>query len=75
MASLYIGLNRGQQGLQSSDFTIGSSTGSTDFEVRIDNSKSLTRKDVTLMLEAVHRVVAEVGGVDGLFLDDFGAVV
>lgn len=75
MASLYIGLNRGQTGAQSSDFTIGTSTGATDVELRIDTGKSLTRMDVSLILEAIERVIESSGGVDALFIDDFAAVI
>lgn len=57
MANLYIGLNRGQEGFRPSDFTVGSSTGSTDVELRIDDSKSLTRKDVANMLCAFARYI------------------
>ena len=74
MASLYIGLNRGQQGFAASDYTIGTSTGSTDVEVRIDTGKSLDRGDVKLILEAITRMVESEGAVAGLFLDDFAAV-
>ena len=55
MAQQYVGLNRGQQGFKVSDFTVGTSTGSTDFEVRYDDSKSLTRHDLVKMLKAVRR--------------------
>lgn len=75
MADLYIGLNRGQEGFTASDFTVGSSSGSTDMELRIDDSKSLTRLDIVKFLEAVERMVGQEGGVGGLLLDDFGAVV
>lgn len=74
MASLFIGLNRGQQGFKASDFTIGTSTGSTDVELRIDTGKSLTRLDVKLIVEAIELMVEMEGGVGGLFLDDFAAV-
>jgi hypothetical protein len=55
MASTFIGLNRGQQGSLVSDFTVGTSTGSTDVEVRVDTGKSLTREEVKLILEAIIR--------------------
>jgi hypothetical protein len=72
MASTFIGLNRGQTGALSSDFTIGASTGATDLEVRIDTGKSLTREDAKLMLEAITRIVE---AVDPLVLVDFAAPV
>jgi hypothetical protein len=43
MASTFVGFNRGVSGLKLSDYTIGSSTGSTDMEVRFDNTKNLTQ--------------------------------
>jgi hypothetical protein len=46
MASLYIGLNRGAYGIQVDEVTVGTSTGSTDVELRMDETKGLTRKDI-----------------------------
>lgn len=57
MASQFVGLNRGQQGFTYSDFTVGSSTGSTDIELRFDTGKSLTREDVYNALKAFQRWV------------------
>lgn len=52
MASLYIGLNRGvQTGLAVDEVQVGTSTNSTDVELRMDETKSLTRKDVTLIMK------------------------
>lgn len=60
MASKFIGMNRG--GSEAPDeLTVGSSTGSTDMELRVDTGKSLTRLDVHLFLEAVERYFANVG--------------
>jgi len=57
MAQHYIGFNRGVEGFKPSDFTTGTSTGSTDMEFRYDDSKSLTRLDLMKFLEAVERFV------------------
>ena len=58
MASEYYGLNRGQTGLPSgtaqSYITMGTSTGSTDIELRVDLTKSLTKNEV---LNAVKVIV------------------
>lgn len=59
MADLFIGCNRGAIVTQPYRFTTGSSTGSTDVELRIDLSKSLTRQDVANILE----------GIEGYLLD------
>lgn len=69
MASTFIGLNRGQQGTVVGDFTVGTSTGSTDVEVRIDTGKSLTRGEVKLILEAIVRMIDVP---DGAVFDDTG---
>ena len=53
MASVFIGTNRGQSPLQVNSFTIGATTGSTDVELRIDQTKSLTKKDVVLVLKGL----------------------
>jgi hypothetical protein len=54
MASIYIGFNRGAD-LSPDKATEGASTGSTDVELRIDTSKSMTRQDVNLITEAILR--------------------
>jgi hypothetical protein len=54
MANRYYGLNRGQQ---QDDVTEGSSTGSTDIEVRVDLSKSFTKGDVVVKLEELRNYV------------------
>jgi len=50
MASIYLGLNRGAED-SPGDVTEGSSTGSTDVELRIDTGKGLTRQEVTIITE------------------------
>lgn len=57
MASTFIGLNRGQQGCMVGDFTVGTSTGGTDVELRVDTGKSLTRLEVKQILEAIEREI------------------
>lgn len=55
MSDHFIGINRGSPGVNDSDFTYGTSTGSTDIELRIADGASLTTKDVMLALEAFMR--------------------
>lgn len=55
MADLFVGFNRGVEGFKPSDFTTGSSTGSTDIELRLDDTKGFTRLDVLKALEAFRR--------------------
>lgn len=57
MASQFIGLNRGAQLQNPGSVTSGTSTGSTDVELRIDLTKSLTRLDIKLLTEALIRYV------------------
>lgn len=54
MASEYYGLNRGQH---SEDVTQGSSTGSTDIEVRIDLTKGLGESDVMILLDEIKNYI------------------
>lgn len=54
MASQYFGLNRGVSD-EPDEVTTGTSTGSTDVELRVDLTKSLTKKDVTLIVSALLR--------------------
>ena len=56
MASIFIGYNRGAD--HSPDkATEGSSTGSTDVEVRIDTGKGLTRAEVDRILTAIKNYI------------------
>ncbi len=58
MTNTYIGLNRGAD--QSPDQVAeGSSTQSTDVELRIDNSKSLTRLEIILIVQALERYIED----------------
>ena len=58
MASQYYGYNRGTN-LSPNAITTGTSTGSTDVEVRIDLTKGITRQDAYLILEAVIRYIED----------------
>lgn len=58
MASQYFGYNRGTD-LSPNAITTGTSTGSTDVEVRIDLTKGITRQDAYLILEAVIRYIED----------------
>jgi hypothetical protein len=56
MADHYVSLNRGEQGMLSSDFTTGtSSTAGDQIELRVKDGASLTRKDVQIALNAFER--------------------
>jgi hypothetical protein len=67
MASEYFGLNRGSQyELQPEEWTIGTSTGSTDMEFRMDLTKSLNTMDLVRFFEGL-RVLALKGGFDTYF--------
>lgn len=50
MANLYLGLNRGQT---AKDVVSGSSTNSTDIELRIDDSKSLKKSEIIQKVEEI----------------------
>ena len=66
MASLFIGLNRGTQDQGPDEVTVGTSTGSTDVELRMDETKSLTRMDILLLTEALLRYIID-GRLDTAF--------
>lgn len=58
MASIFIGYNRGAD--QSPDqATEGSSTGSTDIELRVDTGKGWTRSEVQEYIEAIKRYLLD----------------
>lgn len=52
MASEFYGLNRGSN-LRVEEVTVGTSTGSTDLELRVDLTKGITRKDVNRLLDTI----------------------
>lgn len=51
MADVFYGVNRGATSPAPDAVTYGTSTQSTDIELRIDTGKGTTRKDVALALE------------------------
>lgn len=64
MTSSYLGINRGVEGFAASDFTFGTSTGSTDIELRWDNTKSLNILDIEKALDAFKRAISTPAGPD-----------
>jgi hypothetical protein len=53
----YVGFNRGVEGFKPSDFTYtAGASGGTDMELRWDDTKSLTRKDIANFLCALERL-------------------
>lgn len=58
MASIFLGANRGAA-LAPDAITEGSSTGSTDVELRIDTGKNLTRNDVKVITDALVRALED----------------
>jgi hypothetical protein len=62
MASQFIGLNRGQT---LKDVVTGTSTQSTDFELRIDTGKSSTKLDTQLAMDILHQYIISNGLPDG----------
>jgi hypothetical protein len=52
MASIFIGLNRGQEDTVPTE---GAATGAKDVELRIDTGKGLTREEVTRLVECILR--------------------
>jgi hypothetical protein len=55
MASHYLSIQRGTEGLKDSDFTYGTSSSSGDIEVRIDDTIPWTRLETKKALEAMVR--------------------
>lgn len=54
MASVYFGLNRGQTEFQ---IATSASTNSTDVEVRIDQTKNLTRQEIIQEIEMIKHAI------------------
>lgn len=54
MASVYYGVNLGQH---DADVAIGTSTNSTDVELRVDTSKITTREQVNELVATLHAQV------------------
>jgi len=59
MADHYLGINRGNVGFQDNQFTYGTSTGSTDIELRIADGVAWTRQEVILALEMMEVFLTE----------------
>lgn len=58
MASHYIALNRGKDGMREIDLVTGtSSSAAADIELRIKDGAGLTTKDVRIAIEAFERFV------------------
>lgn len=53
MADHFIGLNRGAVGFADSQITFGTSSGSTDVEIRIADAAGWTRQELILALEVI----------------------
>lgn len=67
MAQIYLGLNAGAD-VTTGQVTEGSSSGSTDVELRIDNTKHLTRKEVEKIVHTFMRYLKD-GVVQSVFND------
>lgn len=59
MASIYLGLNLGDETMSPDKVQEGASTNSTDVELRIDTGKSMSRLDVTNLTEAILRALQD----------------
>lgn len=55
MASNFLGINRGQ--FKVGDVLTGTSSQSTDFELRIDTGKSSTKEDVILAMREIEKFI------------------
>ena len=58
MADRFFGINRGTDAF--TPVTEGSSTGSTDIELRVDDTKGLTKSDVEILLQNILRHISDV---------------
>lgn len=56
MTQRYIGVNRGAD-YSPDALTVGTSTGGTDIELRIDDTKGLTTVEIDAILDAFERYV------------------
>ena len=57
MAQVYIGVNRNADNNDPDTLTIGAVTGSTDIELRIDDSKGWTTQEIDYVLDLFERYV------------------
>jgi hypothetical protein len=55
MADQFLGGNLGKQ--MPSDITYGTSTGSTDVELRVKSASGLTRMETLKVVEAIHNYI------------------
>jgi hypothetical protein len=56
MAQQYIGVNRGAD-YNPDALTVGTSTGSTDVELRIDDTKGWTTAELYAVMDAIERYI------------------
>lgn len=73
MASHFVGLIRGQEGFNYSDFVTGTATNGTEtIELRIDDGANFTKKDVHNALMAFQRFFenAQLVSVSGFVVSD-----
>jgi hypothetical protein len=59
MASIYLGLNRGQMNAQPELVLEGSSTQSTDIELRIDTGKGTLRAEAKMITDVILRYLLD----------------
>jgi hypothetical protein len=55
MASHFVSLTRGKEGVQFSDFTTGTSTSAQVFELRLDDASGYRRVEIIKQLDALKR--------------------
>jgi hypothetical protein len=55
MPSHFLSVNRGVEGTKYSDFTTGAASSGGDIELRLDDGRAYTKKDVLLALKAFER--------------------
>lgn len=61
MADNFLGTNRGKLDDVPVSITVGTSTGATDIELRVDTGKGTTRQDVVKALEAIKSFILSNG--------------
>ncbi len=58
MTQRYYGLNRGQNA-KYVEPTVGTSTGSTDMELRVDDTKLINKKELEILVERIMQYIDE----------------
>ena len=58
MTQRYFGLNRGQNA-KKDEPTLGTSTGSTDMELRVDDTKLINKKELRILMERIIDYIEE----------------